>query len=490
MKKNIQYIFCLLVLISSIGCKKFTDELPRGLIIAKTTTDFRKLLDDVDNQRYPFSLSQVSSYVDVISDDCYADSTKWLSWTTTRQHVNALYAFESDVWLYESYADDVNWKNQYYIVSLAGALLIELEKVTDNPVVKKRLMAEARVHRAYAYLNLVNIYGKHYNPQTAATDLGIPMYENGASLPPLDRKSVQDAYDYVIAELEAALPDLPDDIEVYTHRPSKTAVYAILARTYLYMGKYAEALDNAQKSLTIHNFLHDYNTLYTGADIIANLIGMKRQNDKEVLLHKTTSKGFPLNNYMILDSASFNLLYSGYTKVGTVTTNYDLRRTLKFSGFNAAGSITGKVLTYTVSSTSWYKTDGANSSAADNIHVGTPEMYMIRAECNARLNNLQLALDDVNLMRTKRYKTGTYTPLTLADLGSNQANVLAEVLLERRRELYGKELRLYDIKRLHLPVTHYISSRRLDLPADDPKLVWPIFTPYIQMNPEIEQNPR
>jgi hypothetical protein len=63
-------------------------------------------------------------------------------------------------------------------------------------------------------------------------------------------------------------------------------------------------------------------------------------------------------------------------------------------------------------------------------------------------------------------------------------------LLERRRELYGKELRLFDVKRLHLPVTHYISSRRLDLAADDPKLVWPIFTGYIQMNPELEQNPR
>ena len=115
---------------------------------------------------------------------------------------------------------------------------------------------------------------------------------------------------------------------------------------------------------------------------------------------------------------------------------------------------------------------------------------MIRAECNARLNNLQKAVDDINLVRTKRYKTGTYTAMTLADLGSNAANVLKEVLLERRRELYGQELRLFDIKRLHLPVTHYLNSRRLDLPADDPKMVWPIFTKYIELNPELEQNTR
>ncbi len=490
MKKYIHIIFFSLLLIFSAGCKKFTEELPRGIIVAKTTTDFRKLLDDVDNQRYPFSLSQVSSYVDVLSDDVYADSAKWLSWTTTRQHVNALYNFDSQVWLYDALADDVNWKNQYYIVSLVGTMLIELEKATDNPQLQKQLVAEAKVHRAYAYLTLVNIYAKHYNATTAATDLGVPIIENAALLPPLNRQSVQKVYDYVLSELEAALPDLPDDVVIYTHRPSKAAVYAIMARAYLYMGKYTDALSNAEKSLAINGFLHDYNTLYTGTDFITNLIGMKRNTDREVLLHKTTSKGFLLNNYMILDSAYFNMLYPGFTKVGAVTNNLDLRRTLKFSGFNSAGTITGKLLTYTVGSTTWYKADGANSSAADNIHISTPEMYLTRAECNARLNNLQKALDDVNLIRTKRFKTGTYTPKTVADFGNNQANILNEVLLERRRELYGKELRLFDVKRLHLPVTHYIGTRRVDVPADDPKLVWPIFTPYIQLNPELEQNPR
>lgn len=490
MKKNIQYILIVFLLALLAGCKKFTDVLPRGISVAKTASDFRKFMDDVDNQRYPFSLSQVSSFVDIISDDCYADSTKWLSWTTTRQHVNALYAFDQQVWLYDAMADDVNWKNQYYIVSLVGTILLELEKVNDNPQLKNQLVAEARVHRAYAYLNLVNIYAKHYNAATAGTDLGVPIVEDASQLPLLIRQPVQKVYDYLIAELQAALPDLPDNYVTYTHRPSKAAVYAILARTYLYMGKYAEALENAEKSLVINSFLYDYNTLYTGADYLNNLIGMRRNSDKEVILHKTTSKGFLLNNYMILDSASFNKLYPGFTRVGTVVTNNDLRRTLKFSGFNAAGSITGKTLTYTVTYTSWYKTDGSNSSGADNIHIGTPEMYLIRAECNARLNNLQKALDDVNLIRTMRYKTGSYTLVTLAGLGSSQANVLNEVLVERRRELYGKELRLFDIKRLHLPVTHYISSRRLDLPADDPKLVWPIFTQYINLNPELEQNPR
>ncbi|QEC45677.1 RagB/SusD family nutrient uptake outer membrane protein [Pseudobacter ginsenosidimutans] len=472
------------------GCKKFLEELPRGVIIAKTTSDFRKLMDDVDNQRYQFSLSQVSSHVDVVSDDVYADSSRWLSWTTTRQHVNALYAFEQQVWLYEAMTDDVNWKNQYYIVSLIGTILIEMEKVKDNETVKKQLMAEARVHRAYAYLNLVNIYAKHYNPQTAATDPGVPIIDDASLLPALPRASVQKIYDLVIAELKLALPDLPDNYAQYSHRPCKAAVHAILARTYLYMGKYEDALLEADKALAIRSFLHDFNTLYNGAPVVANLIGMSRTEDQEVILHKTTSKNFRLNTYMILDTASFNKLYPDFENTGSGINNHDLRRTLRFTGFNALGEQTGKEVTYNVTFNNWYKKDGANSSGADNIHIGTPEMYLIRAECYARTGQLQKALDDVNLICNKRYKTGTYQLKLAADFNNDQQAVVNEVLLQRRRELYGKELRLFDIKRLGLPVTHYISSRQVSVPAGDPKLVWPIFNKYIEMNPEIEQNPR
>lgn len=492
MKHNRSYIFigAFLILLLS-GCKKYLDILPKGVSIAKTASDFRKFMDDVDNQRYQFSLTQTTSFVDILSDDVYADSTAWLSWTTTRLHVNRLYAFEPDVWLYEALADDITWKNQYYVVSLMGTMLIELEKVADNPTAKKQMMAEARVHRAYAYLNLVNVYAKHYDAQTAATDLGVPMYEDASSLPALDRKPVKVVYDFIVQELTKALPDLPDDYAQYSHRPSKAAVYAILARAYLYMGNYAEALANANKGLAIRSFLHDYNTLYSGGAFTNTLIGMSRTADKEVILHKTTSKGVLLNIYMKLDTAGFNKLYPGFEVLNdTVVDNHDLRRTLKFTGFNTLGKQTGKIVTYNKTFNTWYKKDGSNSSAADNIHLGTPELYMIRAECNARDGKLQLALDDVNLMRMKRFKTGTYTNKTLADFNSNQQAVLDEVLLERRRELYGMELRTFDIKRLKLPVTHYISSLKVELAAGDPKLVWPIFNAYIDMNPELEQNPR
>ena len=40
---------------------------------------------------------------------------------------------------------------------------------------KMAIRAEALVHRADAYLALVNVYGKPYNAATATTDQGVPL---------------------------------------------------------------------------------------------------------------------------------------------------------------------------------------------------------------------------------------------------------------------------------------------------------------------------
>lgn len=470
------------------ACKKdFLDPIPKGLVIAETTSDFRKLLDNADT-RYTNNLAQVSGYVDVVSDDSQLDSV-WYDWERDRLHAKQLYAFEKEVWLPDGPAGDVVWKQNYYISTLVSNILDEIHIATDNPKLQKQLIAEAKVHRAYAYLTLVNIYAKQYNKATAATDLGVPLIGNPAQLPSLERASVQEVYDFIISQLLESIPDLPKDIDKqYSHRPTQVSTYAILARTYLYMGNYEKAFEYSDKSLAIHNFLYNYNTIYTGTALSENVKGISRTTDDEMLLHKTTVKNVRLSDYYKLDTVTFNQLYNGYARVNdSVINNYDLRRTLWFSNFNKNGNLVSSRATYVFNS----KRYSVDAAIVDYISVSTPEMYLIRAESNARLGKLQEALNDINKIRLNRFKTGTYTPLTIA--GMDQAAVVNEVLLERRRELYGKELRLFDVKRLSLPVSHVIPGtmdRAWQVPANDPKLVWPIYYQYIELNPEIEQNPR
>lgn len=470
-----------------VSCEKFLDTLPKGLVIAESTNDFRMLLDNADT-RYNYNVSQVSGYVDVVSDDSQLDSS-WYDWERTRLHAKHLYSFETDVWLPDGPSEDGVWKQNYYVNSLMSNILEEIHIATDNPKIQKQLIAEAKVHRASAYLTLVNVYAKHYNKATAENDPGVPLFTNPVDLPTLERASVQQVYDFIMSELLSAVSDLPENVELqYSHRPTKVSTYALLARAYLYMGDYQKALEYSDKSLKIKDFLHNYNTIYTGTPTPANVKQLSRVSENEMLLHKTLIKSVRLSEYYMLDSVSFNTIYTGYKVIDDSTVeNNDLRRVLWFEGINSRGKLTARRATYTFSRER-YKLDNA---MADYIPMATPEMYLTRAECYARLGMLDKALSDINKIRENRYKTGTYTPMTVG--GMSQDAVLEEVLLERRRELYGKELRLFDVKRLNLPVSHLMPGTMnagFQIPANDPKLVWPVFYRYLELNPEIGQIPR
>ena len=486
MKKIFLILIAPLFLLTSCE-KNFLDTLPKGLIIAQTTNDFRKLLDNADT-RYSYNLAQVSGYVDVVSDDAQLDSA-WYEWDRDRLHAKNLYGFESEVWLPDGAGDDNVWKQNYYINTLASNILEEIHIADDNPKLQKQLISEAKVHRAFAYLTLVNIYAKQYNKTTAKTDLGVPLFTNPVELPSLERASVEKVYNFILSELLAAVDDLPNDIDKqFSHRPTKVSTYAILARTYLYMGNYEKALEYADKSLQIKDFIYNYNTIYTGTPRAENVKGLSRITDDEMLLHKTMIKGVRMSDYYMIDSNSFNNLYNGFTVVNdSVTENNDLRRVLWFQGTSSNGKLISDRARY-VFSRNRYSVDNA---IVDYIPISTVEMYLTRAECNARLSHLDKALNDLNKIRMNRFKTGTYTPIPSS--GANQNFVLNEVLLERRRELYGKELRLFDIKRLGLPVSHLKPGTMLpgfNVPANDPKLIWPVHFHNIELNPEIAQNPR
>lgn len=486
-------ILTMLALVGLTSCSEdFLDVLPKGVIVAKTTADFRLFLDNSD-YRYTHNLSQTSSFVDVVSDDSQLDSV-WYDWQRESLHGKQLYAFETQVWLPDGEGFDKVWKQNYYVSTLVANILNEIHIADDNLTLQRQLIAEAKVHRALAYLTLVNIYAKHYNSTTAATDLGVPLVIEPVDLPSLERNSVQEVYDFIIEELLNAAEDLPRDVNLqYSQRPTQVSAYAILARTYLYMGNYEKAREYSEKSLSIKNFLYDYNEIYTESPRSQNLLGLSKTTDQEMLLFKTTlaNAPAPLREYMKLDTITFNNLYSGYTRINdSVVENHDLRRTLWFNQFTEGGKPFDSHVNFVFNNTSYrYSADNANF---DYIPISTPEMYLIRAESNARLGNLQEALNDINKIRIKRFKSGTYTPITVADVGDQNA-VIDEVLLERRRELYGKELRLFDVKRLGLPVSHVIPgtiTEGYSVPANDPKLIWPIHYEYITLNPELEQNPR
>jgi hypothetical protein len=139
--------------------------------------------------------------------------------------------------------------------------------------------------------------------------------------------------------------------------------------------------------------------------------------------------------------------------------------------------------------------DYYGGSRYDDEYIGVPyirlaEMYLIRAEARAETGNLQGALDDLHVVRSRVGLGRLETMNPELNLTSNKENLINEILRERNCEI-GAECgdRLYDMVRrkrvdLFTKPLHEIRIYRLDANGNrltdgdqqwDPSTPWPKF---------------
>ena len=132
---------------------------------------------------------------------------------------------------------------------------------------------------------------------------------------------------------------------------------------------------------------------------------------------------------------------------------------------------------------------GFFTSAADDIPVYLPgEMNLIKAEAYVRLNQLGLAVDEINTVRTKTaeedaFGVGAELPPYSGPVTENA--LLEEIFYQRSAELYLSGMRFEDMRRLNRPV-----------PPEEPPFSFPrnrVYYPYPaqeqQNNPNTPQSP-
>jgi len=269
---------------------------------------------------------------------------------------------------------------------------------------------------------------------------------------------VGQVYDQIVSDLKNALANDIQDTPEFNVLPSKRAVYALLARTYLYMGSYQLSLENAEKALAMQNTLIDLKTFASGYSYPVLI------QNPEVIFSKTlltTYNGAPLSTELLSSFESNDLRYNYYTIAGT----------------NFYPSHTGRgfgIATYSY-------TNGIN------VGVSVPEMYLIAAECYARLGQPQKAVDNLNILRAKRYKTGT----TYQVSATTNTEALNLVLAERQKEFIGRGFRWFDQKRLNLDpafqktYTRTFKGQTYTLAPNSDGYVFPINQNYIDLNSEL-----
>ena len=317
---------------------------------------------------------------------------------------------------------------------------------------KSAIRGEALVNRALDYLYLVNAYAKHYNEATADADAGVPLLLNAdISQTNLTRTSVKGVYQQILADLNEAESSLPEEISGNAFHATKDAARGLRARVYLYMGNYAEALKAANEVIARHDTLLDltrYEVVKPAGQIGRTNVPDADANPESIFI-KYAPYIFGLSS-QVFPSDSLLKLYE----------DADMRKVLFM-----AETFRGKPLPRPI----WVPYVRANTA------ISTPELFLIAAECEARVGYMPHALALVNKLRAHRIKDNGY--VSLADKDS----VLSFVLEERRRELaFNGFLRLIDLKRLNLDprfattVKHVGDTETWVLPPNDPRYVLPI----------------
>jgi hypothetical protein len=464
MRKLLYFLVCGWLVTTTISCKKYLDLKPKGTFIPEKTSDYRLLLDETTPREK--SNGFFSTYgMDVMLDDDMGIN----AFSMTYYDANALNAFRYTEHIYLDYESDKDWDalyNQVYTANLVTAQVMDSKGGTDSQ--KRQLMAEAKVHRAYAYFILVNLYAKQYNGATGGSDPGVPIRKGLDFEEKLARASVQEVYNYLLEDLNSALPDLPVTPDMAaTNRPVKPTAYTLLAKVSLFKNDAAAAHAYADSSLKYYHTLVNYNTLIPHPAYPAYVLQypINFQNP-ETLMEKT---GPMLSPVMYAASDLLAL--------------YDAANDLRYKAFFFPDHLFG--LGFGSFSNEW-----AGKVATKGPSV--PETYLVRAESSARTGNAAAAMEDINLLRSFRYKSGSDYFLS----ATNAAAALTIVKAERRREMAFRGTRFFDIRRYNafdnanITVTHTLSDGTFTLPPNSNRAVLPIGRIYISQNPEITQNPR
>jgi tetratricopeptide (TPR) repeat protein len=397
------------------------------------------------------------------------------------------------------------WSNSYKIIAGTNTVLEQVKEGTDD--VSNQIIAENLYLRSLMYFYLVNVFGKPYN-QNPEVNLAVPLQAQDNPFEIKPRNTVKEVYQKIEEDLLKAetlftankgsiygnvyaAQALLARIYLYTGQNAKALEYAnkvinsgefSLLGTEDYSKIATAAPENNPENIFAIKFVKDVdysdNGWYTIGSMYANVQGSGwgemyasrtyleevRKYPEDVrysFIKPVVVNEAELHGYYVTDDykyASVILTQNGtdysYNEGGATKT-----LTKKSNGagsFEYFITIGGKERTVLIDK----KLDARNgylkyyilkcSGQEGQAHLWSPvisrlaELYLIRAEVNAKLGNQQLALDDVNVIR-KRAGIPTAGLWSTANLNGKTA--LDVVLAERKLELAWEGHRKFDVFR-------------------------------------------
>lgn len=360
------------------------------------------------------------------------------------------------------------WRSAYKIIYDANAVIEGLAASTallDS--VKNQLRGEALTLRALAYFYLVNFFG----------DVPLALTIDYNKLINLSRSPAAIVYDQVIQDLVEAKSLLAADFSVGKEERVRVNTWfaeALLARVYLYTGKYQDAIISATHVINKTDyFLLEPNLSDVFSSTSRETIFQLKPTNEDLAIKNAMPEGYAFRPYN-------PALPSLYQFTEQFMQSFELNDARKSTWIvDHAGAFSP--YKYTVG-----QLDGIQYGPQPQYYavMRLAEIYLIRAEAAFLLSegNKESAINDLNALRGRAGLDNLPTTLNASEVTEAIAN-------ERRFELFAEwGHRWLDLKR-----TGKASAVLSQLPSKQPwqgdyQLLYPIPASEIQNNKNITQN--
>jgi starch-binding outer membrane protein, SusD/RagB family len=494
MKRYLTIASCLLMLAS---CKKDmlntgpTGSADDGAIYTTTSNAantingiYRYLYSRYSEQNQP-GQGGVMLQLDFMGEDINQSAATW--YTTAGSGTGGWVSHKNDASGYVSYP----FRLYYRCIGNANALIGNIDNATGPDAEKKRLKAEGLTMRAWAYFNLVQIYGKRYDSTTTNSDLGVsmPLSDKDVKLP---RSTVAENYIQIVKDLEDAIAlfaagsAVPNKSHLSIH-----AARAIRARVALTMQEYSKAAAFAKAVVDGGAFSLMSNTAYqSGFNSIANsewIWGAFVQSDQ----------GDTFGSYFAQISWNGNTTYvrSRPKRVNSALYNLITATDVRKKMWEPAPTATNFPLPLSTYAREPFMSRKFKTRELPTIgdvpYIRLAEMYLIMAEAYANLPGRETDARNA-LFTLAKNRDANYTLST----NSGQA-LINEILVQRRVEFWGEGFRFFDLKRLNQSldrtvVPNFVSAAVggvMQIPAGDNRWQFAIPISELQANPNSKQNP-
>ncbi|WP_266366679.1 RagB/SusD family nutrient uptake outer membrane protein [Tellurirhabdus rosea] len=358
------------------------------------------------------------------------------------------------------------WAFFYEFINQANIMIDGVQKSNFPEATKTRYIAEARALRAWLYFETIREFQHTYLKDPNAP--GIPVYTEptGIETTGKGRGTVQQVYDQINADIDFAVANL-DNSRLLKSNIDKNVALGLQARIALEQGQWAKAETAAIAARQGYALnAAQYKTGFKNIDSEEWMWAFPNtETDGQTLYY-----GIP-NSFFAKAGNGYDNFFINEEFVKKFTTT-DVRNLFQpYTSTNVQRKW----------STTKFGDDLDFNAAMPMMRVS--EMYLIEAEAKAEQGKQAAAADVLYTLQKNR------DPQAVKSAAATKAALIDEILLERRKELYGElGIQFLDVKRRQLPLVrtgNHSPAFKFNIPANDPRFVLKIPFREIDANPNI-----